>query len=87
MLLDLLMPGMDGFDVCQRIRSGPAGHTSQVVIVSAVDGVDEKVKALERGADDFLVKPVAPAELLARIKGMLSRADPSAGRGHAPTAA
>ena len=73
-LLDLLMPGMDGFEVCQRIRSGPAGHTSQVVIISAVDGVDEKVKALEMGADDFLVKPVAPAELVARIKVMLARA-------------
>jgi len=54
-LLDLLMPGVTGFDVCQRIRSGPAGHTTQIVIISAVDGVDEKVKALEMGADDFLL--------------------------------
>ncbi|TMD09583.1 MAG: response regulator [Chloroflexi bacterium] len=74
-LLDLLMPGVTGFDVCQRIRSGPAGHTTQIVIMSGVDGVDEKVKALEMGADDFLVKPVAPPELVARIKAMLSRAE------------
>ncbi len=74
-LLDLLMPGVTGFDVCQRIRSGPAGHTTQIVIISAVDGVDEKVKALEMGADDFLVKPVAPPELVARIKAMLGRAE------------
>jgi DNA-binding response OmpR family regulator len=73
--LDLLMPGMAGLEICERIRSGPAGHTSQIVIISAVDGVEEKVRALEAGADDFLVKPVAPAELVARIKAMLSRAE------------
>lgn len=73
-VLDLMMPGVNGFDVCERIRKGPAGHT-QIVVMSALDAIDEKVKALELGADDYLVKPVATAELIARLKAMIGRAD------------
>ena len=74
-LLDLMMPEVDGFSVCERIRKGPAGAGTQIVVLSALDAVDGKVRALELGADDYLVKPVESRELLTRIKGMLDRAD------------
>lgn len=73
-LCDLLMPEVAGLEVCERIRKGPASHT-QIVMLSAVDALEEKVKALEAGADDYLVKPVPAAELVARVKAMLGRAD------------
>jgi CheY-like chemotaxis protein/MinD-like ATPase involved in chromosome partitioning or flagellar assembly len=74
-LLDLMMPGVDGFTVCERIRKGPAGPETQIVVLSALDGLDGKVRALELGADDYLVKPIESRELLTRIKVMLERAD------------
>jgi DNA-binding response OmpR family regulator len=74
-ILDLLMPEIDGYAVCERIRKGPAGAETQIVILSALDGPERKVKALELGADDYLVKPVESKELLARIKVSIDRAD------------
>jgi DNA-binding response OmpR family regulator len=74
-LVDLMMPEVDGFTVCERIRKGPAGATTQVVVLSALDGSDGKVRALELGADDYLVKPVESKELLTRIKVMIERAE------------
>ena len=74
-LLDLEMPAVDGFAVCKQLRNGPAGGHTQIVILSAHDGVDEKVRAFQLGADDYLVKPVAPRELVARVRAMLSRAE------------
>ena len=73
-LCDLLMPEVDGLEVTERIRKGPAGHT-QIVVLSAVDAIDEKIKVLERGADEFLVKPVGGAELVARVRARLGRAE------------
>ncbi len=72
-LVDLLMPEVDGFMVCERIRKGPAGADIQIVVLSALDGLDGKVRALELGADEYLVKPVESRELVTRIKGMLDR--------------
>ena len=72
-LVDLMMPEVDGFMVCERIRKGPAGADIQIVVLSALDGVDGKVRALELGADDYLVKPVESRELVTRIKVMLER--------------
>ncbi len=60
-ILDLAMPGVDGYAVCKRIRSGPAGGHTQIVALSALDGVDDKVRAFQLGADDYLVKPSRPA--------------------------
>src|SRR5438105_10295478 len=57
-LLDIMMPEVDGFMVCERIRKGPAGAATQIVVLSVVDAVDGKIRALELGADDYLVKPV-----------------------------
>jgi DNA-binding response OmpR family regulator len=54
-LVDLMMPGVDGFAVCERIRKGPAGAATQIIVLSALDAVDGKVRALELGADDYLV--------------------------------
>src|SRR5438132_1241203 len=57
-LVDLMMPGVDGFVVCERIRNGPAGADVQIVVLSVLDELDGKVRAAELGADDYLVKPV-----------------------------
>ncbi|TMD22260.1 MAG: response regulator [Chloroflexi bacterium] len=74
-LLDIMMPEVDGFMVCERIRKGPAGAATQIVVLSVVDGIDGKVRALELGADEYLVKPIESRELVTRIKVMLDRAE------------
>lgn len=74
-LLDLMMPEVDGYTVCERIRKGPAGSDTQILVLSAMDAVASKVRALAAGADDYLVKPVEGQELLARIKVTIDRAD------------
>lgn len=70
-LLDVEMPGMNGLDVCRRIKSRPASSMVPVVIVTAYSAVDDRVAALEAGADDFLAKPVEQTELLARVRSLL----------------
>jgi adenylate cyclase len=70
-LLDVLMPGMDGHEVCRRIRSTPATEFLPVVMVTA-SGDQQRIVALEAGADDFVMKPIDQAELLARV-GSLAR--------------
>jgi adenylate cyclase len=68
-LLDIVMPGMDGYEVCREIRERPATAYLPVVMVTA-SGEEEKVKALEAGADDFLTKPINKNELLARVASL-----------------
>lgn len=70
-LLDVMMPGMSGYEVCQAIRANPAHHMLPVVLVTALDPAKERAKGLEAGADDFLSKPVNQAELLARVRSLL----------------
>ena len=70
-LLDVMMPGMSGYEVCQAIRADPAHAMLPVVLVTALDPAEERAKGLDAGADDFLSKPVSQAELLARVRSLL----------------
>ena len=70
-VLDVMLPGMDGWQVLQSLRQ--AGRDMPVLLLTARDKVDERVKGLELGADDYLVKPFAFSELLARVRTLLRR--------------
>ena len=72
-LLDVMMPVMDGFAVCRALREREATRLVPVIIMTALQGVDNRVKLLEHGADDVLTKPVDERELVARIQGTLAR--------------
>jgi two-component system response regulator MprA len=76
-VLDVMLPDMDGFAVCEHIRE--KGSTP-VLMLSARDTVPDRVAGLEHGADDYLVKPFALNELIARIRALLRRADPEKGQ-------
>jgi two-component system cell cycle response regulator len=69
-LLDVMMPDMDGFEVCRRLKSGLTTHHIPVVIVTALDQPSDRVKGLESGADDFLTKPVSDIALIARVRSL-----------------
>ncbi len=72
-ILDILMPGIDGFEVCRRLR---AGDDTPILMLTARDDVADRVRGLDAGADDYLVKPFAPDELLARVRALLRRREP-----------
>lgn len=72
-VLDVLMPGLDGWEVCRRLR---AGSDLPVLMLTAKDEVADRVKGLDLGADDYLVKPFALEELLARVRALLRRKKP-----------
>jgi len=73
LVLDVMLPGIDGFEVCRRLRG--AGVWSPVLMLTARDSVDDRVEGLDSGADDYLVKPFAFAELLARLRALTRRGD------------
>ena len=70
-LLDLMLPGVDGFEVCRRLRA--AKIDTPILVITARDAVPDRVKGLDVGADDYLVKPFSPRELIARVRAMLRR--------------
>jgi two-component system response regulator MprA len=71
-VLDWLMPGLDGIQVTERLRA--AHDETMILMLTARDAIEDRVAGLESGADDYLVKPFAPAELLARVHALLRRA-------------
>jgi pilus assembly protein CpaE len=85
-LLDVMMPGMDGFTVCREIRANPTTARIPIIMLTALDSVENKVKGFEAGADDYLAKPCDTAELVARINVMIRRAEANAPQVTAPVA-
>jgi two-component system, OmpR family, response regulator len=72
-VLDVMLPGLDGFETCRRLRG--AGVWAPVLMLTARDGVEDRVAGLDSGADDYLVKPFALAELLARLRALARRGE------------
>ncbi len=80
LILDVMMPHMDGLEVCRRVRSS---RNIPIIILSAKGETTDRVTGLELGADDYLAKPFEPSELLARVKAVMRRAEPRALQGDA----
>jgi two-component system, OmpR family, alkaline phosphatase synthesis response regulator PhoP len=76
-LLDVMMPKMSGFEVCQRLREDPTLATVGVILVTALDQNSDIDRGVEAGADDFLTKPITKSDLLHRVHGMLARKNDS----------
>jgi len=74
-ILDVMLPGIDGFETCRRLRSD--GVWAPVVMLTARDAVDDRITGLDGGADDYLTKPFAFVELLARVRALLRRGQPA----------
>jgi two-component system phosphate regulon response regulator PhoB len=72
-LLDIMVPGGDGLDVCRRLRKHPALSTVPIIFLTARAGENDRVLGLEMGADDYITKPFATRELMARVKAVLRR--------------
>jgi two-component system phosphate regulon response regulator PhoB len=72
-LLDIMVPGGDGLDVCRRLRSHPALSTVPIIFLTARAGENDRVLGLEMGADDYITKPFSTRELMARVKAVLRR--------------
>lgn len=70
-LLDVMMPGMNGFDVCKAIKSSPDTKFISVIIISSLRDLTDKLKGMETGADDYIVKPFNPDELYGRVRARL----------------
>ena len=81
-VLDVMMPRIDGLEVCRRLRA--AGDRTPVLMLTARDAIADRVEGLDAGADDYLVKPFALEELLARLRALLRRSAGNEGGGEAP---
>ena len=69
-LLDVMMPDMDGFEVCRKLKANPRTHHIPIIMVTALDQLADRVRGLEAGADDFLTKPVADVALISRVRSL-----------------
>jgi len=74
-VLDLMLPGLDGLELCKKLRADPTTALTPVIMLTAKAEESDKIVGLELGADDYLTKPFSPKELVARIKALLRRAD------------
>jgi pilus assembly protein CpaE len=72
-ILDVMMPDMDGYEICRRLRANPATQAIPIIMFTAKTLIDDKVAGFEAGADDYLTKPTHPAELASRVKAILAR--------------
>jgi len=72
-LLDITIPGMNGYEVTEKLKSDHSTRDIPIILITALDGLDDKLRGIEAGADDFLSKPVNPGELLARMQAALLR--------------
>jgi DNA-binding response OmpR family regulator len=81
LVLDIGLPGIDGLEVCRRIRSDPSTAGLPIVMVTARDDEIDRVLGLELGADDYVSKPFSPRELVARVRALLRRVDAPAPMG------
>jgi DNA-binding response OmpR family regulator len=79
-LLDVMMPGVDGFDVCRTLRSDQRTQRLPIVFVTAIDDIKQRNESMRLGADDCIKKPIGPRELVNRVRGVMER------RGLAPVA-
>ena len=75
-LLDILMPNIDGYEVCRRLKSDPATSPTEVIMLTALAKDDDRMKAMEAGAYDYLTKPFSPTQLLDKVEEVLA-ASPS----------
>jgi len=75
-ILDVMMPDMDGYELCRQLRSRPETANLPIIILTTLSEIDERLKAFEAGADDFIAKPFNPQELQARVKVLLRRFAP-----------
>ena len=76
-LLDVMMPGMDGYEVCRRLKAGAETSAIPIIMLTARGEEADRVRGLETGADDYVVKPYGVGELIARIRAVLRRTRPS----------
>jgi two-component system phosphate regulon response regulator PhoB len=74
-ILDVMMPGLDGWEVCKRLRADPATASIPLLMLTAKGGESDRVLGLELGADDYVTKPFGTSELLARVKSLMRRAE------------
>ena len=72
-LLDIMLPGMDGLEVCRRLRQNPKTQSIPVIMLTAKGEVEDRIIGLELGADDYLIKPFSPRELVARVRALFRR--------------
>jgi len=78
-LLDWMLPNVSGIEVCRQLRRAPSTRTVPIIMLTARGEATDRVRGLNSGADDYVVKPFSPSELIARLRAVIRRAQPSAG--------